>query len=295
MRAYYNENDKNCTAWLRELIAAKLIAHGDVDDRDIRDVKPAELRGYTQCHFFAGIGGWSLALRQAAWPDHRPVWTGSCPCQPFSAAGRRRGFADERHLWPYWHWLIQQCTPTKIYGEQVSTAPLWLDGVCADLEACKFAVGAAHIPAVSVGAKHIRYRAWFTADSECEQLWDESRWSGGAHWKSSALAAINGEAWTVANAAIFAEREPAEKDKPVAGDGLARSITCSNGQPMAYTNSKPTKWVTIPRCERNTWRPEPAVGRVVDGLSHSMVEAALHGFGNAIVPQVAAAFIRATS
>jgi len=122
MTAYYNEIDPYAAQWLRNLIAAGHIAPGDVDERDIRDVRPDELRGYTQCHFFAGIAGWSLALRNAGWPDDRPIWSGSAPCQPFSAAGRGAGASDERHLWPHFHHLIRECRPGVVFGEQVEAA-----------------------------------------------------------------------------------------------------------------------------------------------------------------------------
>jgi len=82
MTAYYNENDPYAAQWLRNLIEAGEIAPGYVDDRSIVDVRPDELDGYTQCHFFAGIGVWSYALRRAGWSDDAPVWTGSCPCFP---------------------------------------------------------------------------------------------------------------------------------------------------------------------------------------------------------------------
>ena len=165
--AYYNEHDPKAAAWLRELITEGLIADGEVDTRSITDVQPDELKGFVQCHFFAGIGGWSYALRLAGWDDDRPVWTGSCPCQPFSAAGAQAGGDDPRHLWPAWFRLIKECQPHTVFGEQVESAVAhgWLDLVCDDLEGEGYAVGAVGLPACSVGAPHIRQRLWFVAES----------------------------------------------------------------------------------------------------------------------------------
>ena len=165
---YYNEIDPYAAQWLRNLIDAGHIAPGIVDTRSIKDVQPADLAGYTQCHFFAGIGVWSHALRQSGWPDSRPVWTGSCPCQPFSSAGNQKGTADERHLWPVWFNLIRECRPSVVFGEQVEAAIKhgWLDLVQADLEGEGYACGAVGIPAAGVGAPHIRQRLYFVADTD---------------------------------------------------------------------------------------------------------------------------------
>lgn len=165
---YYNEFDPKAAAWLRELIAAGLIPAGIVDTRSITEIQPYELANYTQCHFFAGIGGWSLALQLAGWPSTQPVWTGSCPCQPFSTAGKQLGTADERHLWPVFFNLIRECRPESVFGEQVASAigKGWLDGVSADLEAAGYACGAAVLGAHSVGAPHIRQRLFWVADAD---------------------------------------------------------------------------------------------------------------------------------
>jgi len=166
LTAYYNEFDPKAAAWLRELINAGHIAPGDVDERSIVDIRPADLVGYTQCHFFAGVGVWSYALRRAGWPDDRPVWTGSCPCQPFSAAGKGDGFADERHLWPHFHWLIQNCRPAVVFGEQVASKDGlgWLDLVQSDLEGSGYASGAVDTCAAGFGAPHIRQRLYWVGE-----------------------------------------------------------------------------------------------------------------------------------
>jgi DNA (cytosine-5)-methyltransferase 1 len=163
-KAYYNEINPFAADWLRNLIAAGLIASGDVDERSIADVRPGDLRGYTQCHFFAGIGGWSLALRLAGWPDDRPVWTGSCPCQVLSSAARGRNVAAD--LWPAWLPLIAANRPRKVFGEQVDHKSTWFDRVCNDLESLGYEVGAAVLPAVSVGKDHTRPRIYFVGHSD---------------------------------------------------------------------------------------------------------------------------------
>lgn len=165
--AYYNEIDPLKAEVLREAIKANAIAPGDVDERSITDVEPNELVGYTQCHFFAGGGFWSLAARLAGWPDSRTLWTGSCPCQPHSgaAAERKLGFLDPRDLWPTWFTLIKERRPECVFGEQVDDSSSWIDRMHADLESEDFAVGAVDFPACAVDAPHIRMRTYFVADT----------------------------------------------------------------------------------------------------------------------------------
>lgn len=168
MPAYYNEIDPYAASWLRHLIKDGLIPDGEVDTRSINLVCPDDLSDFSQCHFFAGIAGWPLALRIAGWPDDVSVWTGSCPCQPFSEAGHGSGKEDERHLWPEFRRLIEARRPTIVFGEQVPQAIHhgWLDEVADDLEGCGYSVGAAVISACAVEARQERERLWFVACSD---------------------------------------------------------------------------------------------------------------------------------
>ena len=187
MTVYYNEIDPYAAQWLRNLIAAGHIADGYVDERSIEDVTPDFLKKYTQCHFFAGIGVWSHSLRLAGWPDDRPVWTGSCPCQPFSSAGKGKGFADERHLWPAFHYLISECRPPVVFGEQVASRNglEWLDLVQADLEGTGYTSAAVDLCAAGVGAPHIRQRLYWVAYTSDNGHLAAQNWSGSGAGKKN--------------------------------------------------------------------------------------------------------------
>lgn len=218
MPAYYNEIDPSAAQWLRNLIKAGHIAPGDVDERSIEDVYPSDLRGYTQCHFFAGIGVWSHALRSSGWSDDRPVWSGSCPCQPFSAAGKGAGFDDKRHLWPAFNHLIQEYKPAIVFGEQVASKDglTWLDLVLADLEAQGYAAGAVDTCSAGFGAPHIRQRLYWVANANNAGL---EGWQGVQQRTNQCATGKNIVAGRMANTQQHdsgREAEPANHGKPKA-------------------------------------------------------------------------------
>lgn len=163
--AFYNDISPDACAVLRQCVEDGVIARGVVDQRSITELQPHDLAGFSQIHLFAGGGLWSIAARLAGWPDDRPLWTASCPCQPFSQAGRRRGRADERHLWPDVHRLVAACRPAVVVGEQVAGAAGrdWFDGVAADLGGLGYACRAVDLPAAAVDAPHIRRRLYWIA------------------------------------------------------------------------------------------------------------------------------------
>lgn len=245
-RAYYNEIEPYAAQWLRNLIAEGHIAPGDVDERSIVDVQPNDLAGYTQCHFFAGLGGWSYALRLAGWPDDRPVWTGSCPCQPWSKAGRGRAHTDKRHLWPEFYRLIRECSAPVVFGEQVPVAIRrgWLDLVATDLEAAGYAFGTVRARASDIGAPIERQRIWFVAE----------------------------------HIGAGVERQ------------LERGSTCT-ARPWGWSGEADLRSIANAPFQQGDRWPQPIVRRVDHGLSGCMGR--LLAYGNAIVPQVAAEFIRA--
>ena len=276
MSAYYNEWEPYPAQWLRNLIAAGLIAPGDVDERSIKDVKAEDLKAYTQCHFFAGIGGWSIALRAALWPDNRPVWTGSCPCQPYSSAGQGGGQTDERHLWPEWYRLIRERRPTEILGEQVSRAIAyeWLDEVKHDLESEAYAFGAALLPACAVKAPHERERIFFVAHTENaddrRNARELSEKDGGSMWDDLSKSSSSIEVSNTFNFGRERKFRETVSRKPREPQQSEREFADFNGG-----------WPVR----------SPKLRSVDDGLLVGASQ--ICAYGNAIVPQVAQAFIEA--
>ncbi|EMC3976820.1 TPA: DNA cytosine methyltransferase [Enterobacter asburiae] len=315
--AYYNEIDPFAAQWLRNLIASGHIAPGEVDERSIEDVTPDDLRGFTQCHFFAGIGVWSHSLRIAGWPDDKPVWTGSCPCQPFSAAGKGDGFADERHLWPHFFHLISERRPQHVFGEQVAAgnANAWFDLVQADLEGMEYAFGLVPFTSAGIGAPHIRERAYWVANSGGERLnrIDSllQREECGRVTESVLEASRDRNAGSVANTngeRSQRERENCHQERWEGSDVRQAGLRCGTGVISTLEVNgfwRDADWLL---CRDGKWRPvEPGTFPLVDGAAARMgrVEPGvarvassnrtgrLKGYGNAINAQAAAEFIRA--
>ncbi|KUQ92741.1 methyltransferase [Enterobacter hormaechei subsp. xiangfangensis] len=312
--AYYNEIDPFAAQWLRNLISGGHIAPGEVDERSIEDVTPDDLRGFTQCHFFAGIGVWSHSLRFAGWPDDKPVWTGSCPCQPFSAAGKGDGFADERHLWPHFFHLISERRPEHVFGEQVAAgnANVWFDLVQSDLEGMGYAFGLVPFTSASIGAPHIRERAYWVAESISEQRQKllpglekgNSEEGGWPPAKPSGLCSAGG----MGDTNLTRLEGLGGNDSAAGWKGQTGSATPPGVHMRALeVNSfwRDADWLL---CRDGKWRPvEPGTFPLVDGDAARMgrVESGvarvassnrvgrLKGYGNAINAQAAAEFIRA--
>lgn len=276
---YYNEIDPYSAQWLRNLKSKGLIPDGEVDTRSIVDVAPDDTRGFTQCHFFAGIGGWSLAARLAGWPEERQLWTGSAPCQPFSTAGKQHGEKDERHLWPVFFDLIRIARPAVIMGEQVAAAvgKGWLDGVSADLESIGYTCEAAVVPACAVDAPHRRDRLWFVADASRAL----------PHWGGR-----EGDRRTE-SANCDSNHPMGNTDKPQReGSGLSSGVYAEHDN--AYGGSIRSFW------NEYQWAigADGKARRVKSGirlLAHGVPGRVgrLRAYGNAIVPQVAAEVIKA--
>ena len=323
MAVYYNDADSAACAWLRELIAAGLLPAGEVDERSILEVEPADLRGFMQCHFFAGIGGWPYALRLAGVDEDLSVWTGSPPCQPFSQAGQRRGQDDDRHLAPAFLRLVAECRPEFVVGEQVASAAVlgsvggpartttegttdwtWFDALAADLEAASYAVAAAGLPAAGIGAPHIRQRLFFGAvaldtgagglgHSLGAGLQGRVGMSGCSDQRAARSAGLaggmaDGDGGYARDGCVQRGRQHRCQPQDGEAGGLVESAD-PTGTGATDGVWRDPDWLL---CRDGRWRPvEPGTFPLADGISGRM--GLLRGYGNAIVPPLAAEFVMA--
>lgn len=318
MKAYYNEFDPKAAAWLRQLIKNGLIMDGIVDDRSIIEVQPEDLKGFTRHHFFAGIGGWEKALELANWPIDRPVCTASLPCQPFSVAGAQKGKEDERHLLPHFIELVKQCNFQTIFGEQVPGAIKhgWLDDLCTEMERESYAVGSIVLTAAGAGAPHIRQRLYWVADNinkgsqgRLSGRQDQEREIVSGHAGCDSAVSRMGD---TEHDGQFTSSESGSNAASIRDSETWENSTCeSEGASPSRIISEwdNPDWLY---CRDEKYRPiKPGIKPLANGLSKGMGYSSdpsepinsdntqearvmrLKGYGNAIVPQVAAEFIQA--
>ena len=262
---------------------------------------------------FCDIEPWSRKVLAKHWPDVPIAWdvkelandparnvpdcdilTAGYPCQPFSLAGKRGGSEDDRHIWPHILQIVAckrpaWCVFENVYGHLT----LGLDEVLSDLEAEGYATRPFIVPACGVDAPHKRDRIWIIA----KNMGDTSR-SGqqGDNWRRSGKEPENG-CQDVADP--LGSRSKARGGDKLGADDKSRSNqrqSQSGGDKviMADTDNsgrKEQRWPKpaqpkhqAPQCGSG-WLPEPAVGRVANGIPRRVDR--LRGLGNAIVPQIA--------
>lgn len=189
------------------------------------------------------------------------ILTGGFPCQPFSAAGKRQGTEDERHLWPQMLRIIREIKPSYVVGENVRGLLNWSGGlvfeeVCTDLEAEGYEVVPLLLPAAAVNAPHRRDRIWFVAHSYGSEQTGHKR------------------------ANIEEEREVRRNEE----SNVSRELSSSRDAP--YTNNKPRGWEEFPT-QSPICGGDDGLSKELDSITFpKWRNESIKAYGNAIVPQV---------
>lgn len=251
MTAFYNDNKKECCLWLEELIRQNCLPSGKVQCCDVSSANPKDA---IQCHWFAGIGGWARALDTINWPSNMPVWTASLPCQPFSTAGKQKGFNDQRHLWPAFFEHVKDRTPPILFGEQTQSelGRDWLSHILFELDSLGYRGVAADLCGACVGSPQKRQRLYWMAYAPS--------WGKRENWETVQRALGRCDNLNSFWAGTDDIREATPRNN--AGNGGRVRPIKPGIQPMAH------------------------------GIPSAMVLNG--GAGNAIIPQVAALFIRSS-
>ena len=186
---------------------------------------------------------------------------GGFPCQPYSVAGKRKGAADDRNLWPEFRRIIEEFRPRYALIENVpGIINLYLDTVLSDLEGLGYTWAAVTVPAAAFDAPHIRERLFIIAHSN----------NGG-------------------RGQLLQHQHRQQQQAPNAGsNGQVQPMGHAHGgrrqeQWQPITIQGRAAWSETQRASR--WSPEPAICRVASGIPHRVDR--LRALGNAVVPQVA--------
>ena len=256
-------------------------------------------------------------MRLAGVSDNERIWTGSCPCQPFSQAGKKKGFADQRHLWPAFHWLIERCAPPVVFGEQVGKkAGLeWFGLVQNDLEGIGYFTWSCDFPAASVGYPHIRQRLYWCGladsckygrerrvcrrESEEREVFDGQI---GCDGSVGGLEHSHGERWRTNGGEIGKnDLQVFDQGRSVGGsvggmghsygDGRDERKRDDERDGQGFLSSPASEGLEWIECADGKWRPvEPGISLLVDGYPQRT--SLLRVIGNSIVPKQAAIFIQ---
>jgi len=249
-------------------------------------------------------------LDATKWRGTIDLVTGGFPCQPFSCAGKQKGAADDRYLWPEMLRVIAECQPRWVLGENVpGIIGMELDGCIVDLEGIGYEVGPTIIPACSVGAPHIRSRVWIMAHSKIKRgggnpggIGSESGEFQARQDQVQPRRSLECSRQDVADAAIISEREQTDETDALATCGRTRNESSDGGNVSNATGQQDGRLFergiqadtcddSNGRSEAAAWPIEPDVGRVANGVPYRLDRLRL--LGNAIVPQVAAEIFRA--
>ncbi len=246
------------------------------------------------------------------------ILTAGYPCQPFSLAGERRGTEDDRHIWPYILSIVQAKRPSWCVFENVyGHVSMGLDEVLSDLEREAYATRPFIVPACAADAPHRRDRVWIIArnvgdtDSKQRGTTKEDR---GLDLDRAVLDqrqgreeadTAEGSGGNVAYAKSLhsdgsgEHTQQGQRQEPQLGDsGSSDDVAHAaskrqqrsrlHGRPQHQAQNKDGQADRADNSRQEAtqfWLPEPAVGRVANGIPRRVDR--LKGLGNAIVPQIA--------
>jgi len=243
----------------------KNIFQVEIDDycQKVLELRFPNVKKYRNIYEFSGIEYYGKV----------DLISGGFPCQPFSVAGKRKGKADDRYLWPEMLRVLSEIKPTWIVGENVpGIVKMELDNMLDDLERVDYETQTFVIPAASVDARHRRERIWIIANStsnrrDHRRTLEQGRQNKGIENRKTEEDKQIGERRIGKFSQIGKTNTNTEKQR------LERQVTkrkiCTCGLPTEFCR----------------WKPEPRLDRVANGVPHRVDR--LKCLGNAIVPQLA--------